>query len=110
MGRVEDNYKEKIRNQVANIAVVVAINIGFALFNLAILIDVATITFLGGLIYIYNSRIASLGVVVFGCIALFFQLPHFNDASGCRLAAFVWLVIAGMISLYYSLKYHAKHT
>ena len=110
MGSVEKNYKDKIRNQVGNIAVVVALNIGFAFFNVTILIDVAIITFLGALIYLYSSRIASLGVVVFGCIALYFQLPHFSDAGGWRLAALAWLVIAGMISLYYSVKYHAKHT
>lgn len=110
MVSVSENYKDKIRNQVGNIAVVVALNIGFAFFNASILIEVAIMTFLSAFIYVYNSRIASFGVVVFGCIALYLQFPHFGDAGGWRLAALAWLVIAGVFSLFYSVKYHAKST
>ena len=41
MDSSERRYKDKIRNQVGNIAVVAALNIGFAFFEVSILIDVA---------------------------------------------------------------------
>jgi hypothetical protein len=59
---------------------------------------------------VYNSRVASFGIVVFGCIAIYLQLPHFTEASGWRLASLVWLVIAGVISLCYTVICHAKNT
>ncbi|MCE9678884.1 hypothetical protein LZP69_06755 [Shewanella sp. AS1] len=110
MDSSEESYKGKIRNQVGNIAVVAALNIGFAFFDTSILIDVAIITFFGALIYLYNSRIAALGIIVFGCVAMYLQLPNYSDAGGWRLAALAWLVVAGLISLYYSAKYHAQNT
>ncbi|MFB2651156.1 hypothetical protein [Shewanella seohaensis] len=110
MVSVAENYKNKVRNQVGNIAVVVALNLGFASFNASILIDVAIMTFLGVLIYVYNSRVASFGIVVFGCIAIYLHLPHFTEASGWRLVSLAWLVISGVMSLYYSVIFHAKNT
>lgn len=110
MDSSERRYKDKIRNQVGNIAVVAALNIGFAFFEVSILIDVAIIAIFGALIYIYNSRVASLGIIVFGSVALYLQLPHYSDAGGWRLAALAWLVVSGLITLYYSAKYHAQNT
>lgn len=110
MESIENNYKDKVKGQVGSIAIVAALNIGFAFFELSILLDVVIILVLGAILYHWNSRISAFLIVIFGCFSIYQLIPNFSDASGWRVIASVWLVWSGLAALYFSTKLHAKNT
>jgi hypothetical protein len=110
MESIENNYRDKVKGQVGNIAIVAALNIGFAFFESSILIDVVIMLLLGGILYHWNSRISAFLIMIFGCFTTYQLIPNFSDASGLRIMASVWLVWSGLSALYFSTKFHAKNT
>lgn len=102
----ESFEREKIKSNVSSLVVVAALNIGFAFFQSSIFIDVAILVLLGGCIYKWNSRFCSVLVLVFGFIALYFQLPSFSEVSGWRIALILWWVYSGFLLTFYTIKFH----